>query len=597
VKALRLGPGFSVPLDAVTQTFALLAKRGSGKTYTAAVMVEEMVAAGLPVAVLDPVGVLWGLRASADGKGPGLPVIILGGDHGDVPLEVTAGTVIADFVIDARRPVVLDLSLFRKGEQARFVTDFAERLYHKNREPLHLVIDEADLFAPQNAAGRGGLEPRMLGAIEDIVRRGRARGLGVTLITQRPAVLHKDVLTQVEVLIALRLIAPQDRAAIDAWVKVHGTPEQRDELMASLPSLPIGTAWFWSPGWLDVFQKVAIRKRTTFDSSATPKMGVKPHAPKHLAKVEIAELRERIASTIEKAKQEDPRELRRQLEALKRDWAMFVKECEAKEAKAKAAPKVFTPSKVPVFTANDRKLLLRTAEYAQHAARQGADLTAAMGTLLARVNRELFRIPPLDSARPTNAEKASAHFAAKDAAEGVKRVVDGKHIVKVPIADPRPSFTSTSDTALGKGEVITLRAIAQHSDGVSREQLSILTGYKRATRNTYLQRLGAAHLIEKQGDSIRATEGGIAALGGDFEPLPTGDALRAHWFAKLPDGESKILRILCEEYPNPVDREKLSELTEFSRATRNTYLQRLGARKLVETKGAGVVIASAGLFS
>ena len=70
-----------------------------------------------------------------------------------------------------------------------------------------------------------------------------ARGIGVTLVTQRAAVLNKDVLTQAEVLIALHTIAPQDRDAIDAWIWVHGTPEQREELMASLPSLPIGTAW------------------------------------------------------------------------------------------------------------------------------------------------------------------------------------------------------------------------------------------------------------------------------------------------------------------------------------------------------------------
>jgi len=31
-----------VHLEAATQTFAILAKRGSGKTYTALVMVEEM---------------------------------------------------------------------------------------------------------------------------------------------------------------------------------------------------------------------------------------------------------------------------------------------------------------------------------------------------------------------------------------------------------------------------------------------------------------------------------------------------------------------------------------------------------------------------
>jgi hypothetical protein len=88
---------------------------------------------------------------------------------------------------------------------------------------------------PSPRSGRCPGQQRLLGAVEDLVRRGRARGLGVTLVTQRSAVLNKDVLTQVEVLVALRTIAPQDRAAIDEWIKVHGTPEQREELMASCP--------------------------------------------------------------------------------------------------------------------------------------------------------------------------------------------------------------------------------------------------------------------------------------------------------------------------------------------------------------------------
>ena len=61
----------------------------------------------------------WGLRASADGKHPGLPIVILGGDHGDVPLELAAGQVIADLVIDEGISAVLDLAHFRKGEQTQ----------------------------------------------------------------------------------------------------------------------------------------------------------------------------------------------------------------------------------------------------------------------------------------------------------------------------------------------------------------------------------------------------------------------------------------------------------------------------------------------
>lgn len=39
---ITLGPGLRLPLDAVTQTFAILAMRGAGKTHTASVFAEEL---------------------------------------------------------------------------------------------------------------------------------------------------------------------------------------------------------------------------------------------------------------------------------------------------------------------------------------------------------------------------------------------------------------------------------------------------------------------------------------------------------------------------------------------------------------------------
>jgi hypothetical protein len=169
VSKLKIGRGLQLPEDAVTQTFAILAKRGVGKTYTASVMTEELLKAHLPVVAIDPIGVWWGLRHSADGKSEGLPIVVFGGDHGDAPLEKGAGEVLADLVVDERFSCVLDLSSFRKGEQIRFMTDFAERLYRRNREPLHLMLDEADSFAPQKTMRGEGAE-RLLGAIEDLVR-------------------------------------------------------------------------------------------------------------------------------------------------------------------------------------------------------------------------------------------------------------------------------------------------------------------------------------------------------------------------------------------------------------------------------------------
>ncbi|MGK2880844.1 MAG: helicase HerA domain-containing protein [Mycobacterium sp.] len=114
---MKLADGLELP---VTETFAILANRGAGKSVTAHRFVEQMHAAELPVVVLDVKGDWWGIRSSADGKSPGLPFVIFGGDHGDVPLEPTAGALLADLVVDDRTPAVLDLSHMSKTKARTF---------------------------------------------------------------------------------------------------------------------------------------------------------------------------------------------------------------------------------------------------------------------------------------------------------------------------------------------------------------------------------------------------------------------------------------------------------------------------------------------
>jgi len=66
-----------------------------------------------------------GLQASADGY----PVIIFGGDHADVPLEETSGTLIAECRCDPGISAVLDLSGLSKSGTRRFCTDLLERCW------------------------------------------------------------------------------------------------------------------------------------------------------------------------------------------------------------------------------------------------------------------------------------------------------------------------------------------------------------------------------------------------------------------------------------------------------------------------------------
>jgi hypothetical protein len=56
---------------------------------------------------------------------------------------------------------------------------------------------------------------------------------------------------------------------------------------------------------------VQIRRKETFDSSATPKVGTVWRVPKTLAPVDLERLRTRLAGTMEQMNADDPRELRR----------------------------------------------------------------------------------------------------------------------------------------------------------------------------------------------------------------------------------------------------------------------------------------------
>ncbi len=142
----------AIPDAALEQDIAILGKKGRGKTYTAKGLVERLLDQGRRVLVLDPLSSWWGLKATAKGE-PGYPVVVFGGPHGDIELDEGMGRGLGRFLAGEQMAAVLDLGLMRKAEQARLVGDLLEELFTKNRDPLWLVLEEADAFAPQQPMG------------------------------------------------------------------------------------------------------------------------------------------------------------------------------------------------------------------------------------------------------------------------------------------------------------------------------------------------------------------------------------------------------------------------------------------------------------
>lgn len=542
---LRLAQNLALPLEAVTETFAILAKRGVGKTYTASVLAEEMVGVGAQVVILDPLDAWWGLRSSADGNGEGLSLYVFGGEHQDLPLEATSGELLADVVVDHGVSVILSLRHLSKTKQRTFVADFAERLYHRkgepeHRTPLHVFVDEADAFVPQRVLGETA---RMVGAIDDLVRRGRSSGIGVTLISQRAAVVNKDVLTQAEVLIALRTISPQDRKALDAWVEAHDAHDQRVPFMESLASLAVGEAWLWSPGWLDIFQRVHIRQRRTFDSSATPKAGARPAQPKERAAVDLEQLGERIAATIEKAKADDPKELRRRIVALER-------ELQQRPTKA-VTETVVERVEVPVLNGEVDRLEAAVSKLN----------TVAMG--LGEIGKDIGGIA---------LEVVSAIGRVKGVSAAPARSARPAAVAERPRPTPRPAaaprITPEGDVKLGKAERSVLSVLAQYPQGRSKKQVALATGYaiNGGGFNNAIGALRSAGYVEGSKELLAATEAGMDAIADQVEPLPTGTDLLDHWLAhpRLGKAERLILEHLHGIYPATATKEEVAEATGYA---------------------------------
>jgi ribosome-binding protein aMBF1 (putative translation factor) len=279
-----------IPDEALDADIAIIAKKGRGKTYTAKGIVERLLQMRRRVLVLDPLSVWWGLKSAADGKAAGFPIPIFGGPHADIPLHDAAGAVIGELIVTSGISAVLDMGEMRKAEQARLVADLLDYLYTRNRDPLWIVLEEADAFAPQQPMGE---LTRVLGEVDRIARRGRNFGFRLISITQRPAKLNKDVLTQLSTLIALGITSPQDRDAVKAWVDGNADRDQAKKVYETLARLPVGEGWIWAPDH-DLLERVKFPAIRTLDTSKTPKAGDVRVTSPVLAQTDLAKITRQI---------------------------------------------------------------------------------------------------------------------------------------------------------------------------------------------------------------------------------------------------------------------------------------------------------------
>lgn len=548
--AIGTSEGQSVTLDPhklIATRMLVQANSGGGKSWMLRVLCERL-GPSIPLIVLDWEGEFASLREKLD--------VLLVGRDGEIPTAVATAGALATQILEIGVSAVIDLYDLNPSEKRTFVRKFLESLMAAPRRlwgPRLVIVDEAHNLCPED----GHYESS--GPVCDLATAGRKRQYCAVLATQRLSKLSKDAAAELNnVLIGRCTLDVDQKRAGDLLGMAKAEYTKLRELEA-------GHFYGFGPAFdhRGVFLCRSGAVTTTHGSIGAT---AKPPAPSTRMQRAVEQLRD-LAE-------------RSKTEVLDLDGARAkIRDLRARIASMERAKPVILPTDPASI---DRAVSKAVADRDRW---WTAEVSTIRGALLG-ADEKIRRIAAI--AVPLNGEMPKApvpptHMAMAQAPGGTRTAVipQEKHLVN--LTDPfkgEKKYAPTAAQGLPKGERIVLTAIAQHTNGVDRTQLSILTGYKRSTRDAYLHRLRERGFIT-DGEVILLEQIGFDALGPDFEPLPTGDALREHWMRELPDGERKVFEILVRHFPGAVAREAISEATGYARSSRDAYLQRLSSRKLV----------------
>lgn len=546
VAELRLGDTLALPLDAVTETIGWLGNKGSGKTYGAKVMAEEMLRVGAQVVVLDPVDSWYGLRYGANRQSSGLPIYVFGREGSprvDAPLEATAGALLADVVVERGISAVFSLRHLSKGDQRRFCRDFCARLYLRKgedeyRTAIHVFIEEAHTFAPQTLISSDKDMAGCLGAVQDLVLEGRSSGIGVSLVTQRVASVAKSVLELCEVLAAFRTTGPLARKRLKEWFDAQDGEDHLAEFLGAIQKLPQGTCWLWSPGWLNLFERTKIRRSITFDSSATPKAGeARPLPTGKAADLDLAALGEQIRETRERAEANDPRKLKARIADL---------ECDLANARAdvtietKEVPVPYVPDELRLAVENAVSAAARLANEGRIALGQHIDAVLFAANVAHSAMDDIADaaiIPPPTAPIPPQPAAAAPHRERS-----------------TPRRDP--------DTGLSDGQAKILAALAEAGGTSTALHVArrIVMSRNGGGFRTAVKNLVTAGMITS-GPTMTLTELGEAEASAQYDAGVLPQDLLEAWCAhpKMNDSAQRALRWLTQRYPQEYAPRQLAE--------------------------------------
>ena len=250
-----VGAPVELPIvDILTGRGFITGKSGSGKSNSASVVAEKLLDRGYSLLCVDIDGEYYGLKEEYE-------ILHVGADEEcDLQVSVEHAEKLASLALEQGVPIILDVSSFLDERDAReLLKEVAKHLFAKEKklkQPFLMLVEEVHEYIPEG----GGMDEcgRML---VKVGKRGRKHGLGIIGISQRPADVKKDFITQCDWLLWHRLTWSNDTKVAG---RILGT-----EYRQRVEELDDGECFMMSD-FSESLTQVQMERKQTFDAGATP---------------------------------------------------------------------------------------------------------------------------------------------------------------------------------------------------------------------------------------------------------------------------------------------------------------------------------------
>lgn len=561
---IHVGENAYLDLDVLLRTRLLVqASSGGGKSWLLRRLTEQLFGK-VQVIVIDPEGEFATLRERF-----GYVLAAVKGGDTPVTLRPKSPELLATRLLELRSPAVCDLYELPARNRERhdrhaWVRRFLEALIDAPKSlwhPLVVVVDEAHVFVPEKGHGESEASDAMIA----LATRGRKRGFAPIFATQRLGKLSKDAAAELQnVMIGPTFIdVDRKRAAETLGIEGRDLRTFYDELRMLKPGR------FWALGRAIATERTLVTVgpvTTTHPEAGSAKHSAEPPPPPSKVRELLPKLADLPAEAESKVRTES--DLRARIAELERELAK----------KPAPAPAAVKEKRVEVPVVSEAKL---------------ERLAGEISKLKERVDAAHATITEWNTLAKTKV--------AKFVSETGPRVITGAHPATVTTRlrqAPAPARRTGNgaDMGLGKMPCALLTALAQHPDGLTRQQVLIFAGYRASGDiSTTFATFNESGWIHSAGGRMTITDAGLAALG-DFEPLPMGEALRTRILTDARPMERAILSVLFDVYPNAISRGDLLERAGYKPSGDiSTFLAKMNTMGYVVT-GRGELRASENLF-